>query len=849
MHCRVGPRSFVLLSGLRSSVSAYATDATATAQTHLFSLAGLPSRSAHISALGNLQGEEFLAAARTKRWWMGPSFGQKGAGVPTETQFLLVKLAKDAYAVMLPLVADGLRCTLRGSEDRNKSLLFAQMDSGDTQHTFTGMEPFMVVSVSESPFDAIKDAMSRAARQLATFELASEKRVSSDINLFGWCTWDAFYQHVDAAGVRSGLASLLSAGTPAKMLILDDGWQSVQDDEQETAEKPEQEEGVLNDPAQGEGKSLWEEMVASCYRNFVHNARHNAAQLHVWRWAAKTVLRKPLGQFFAENTPFTKRLSSFEANEKFEDKAKGTTLKALVRDLRETFGLRSVYCWHTLGGYWGGVSTTSEQMAHLQPRRTMPKPARSLLEVEPALAWDAAALRGVGQIPANKIREFFHGLHGYLADAGVDGVKVDGQSGMGPFGGAALVRTMVHEMERSVAKHFGNRCINCMCHSSENLFSYRSTAVVRAADDFYPRELLSQPVHLLNVAYNSLFLSHVGAPDWDMFQSSHADAALHAAARAVGGCPVYVSDKPGEHNAELLRKLVLPDGTILRCVDAGRPTKDVLFADANADGRTALKIFNKNARTAVVGAFNVQGAQWDRESRQFVEVPEAMREVRFEVKAQDVDGWSAAADAAHMRDAYVVMSHRDGKLRRMGNDEALPCSLEPRQWEIFTFAHIQHLEGIEWAALGLSEMLNGGGAVVESTLYASHAFVEAPEATLAPAAAPATTTTTIATTAFTQAAQAAQTALAATTATAAMATAATSSAAVMNADAVDTAAARASVVASVVLRASGRFVAYCSQRPRSVTSGEAQLAFEWDGHVLSVPFERGAAQTQLLISF
>ena len=76
------------------------------------------------------------------------------------------------------------------------------------------------------------------------------------------------------------------------------------------------------------------------------------------------------------------------------------------------------------------------------------------------------------------------------------------------------------------------------------------------------------------VAYNSLFLSHFGTPDWDMFQSAHPDAEMHAAARAVGGTPVYVSDRPEAHNFALLEKLVLPDGSTLRCTGAGRPTRE-----------------------------------------------------------------------------------------------------------------------------------------------------------------------------------------------------------------------------------------------------------------------------------
>ena len=96
-------------------------------------------------------------------------------------------------------------------------------------------------------------------------------------------------------------------------------------------------------------------------------------------------------------------------------------------------------------------------------------------------------------------------------------------------------------------------------------------------------------------ADNSLFLGEIGVPDWDMFTSTHKDAGMHAAARAVSGGPLYVSDRPGKHDPELLRKLVLPDGTHLRCSQPGRPTRDTLFTDPNTDGQSALKIWNTNA--------------------------------------------------------------------------------------------------------------------------------------------------------------------------------------------------------------------------------------------------------------
>ena len=104
------------------------------------------------------------------------------------------------------------------------------------------------------------------------------------------------------------------------------------------------------------------------------------------------------------------------------------------------------------------------------------------------------------------------------------------------------------------------------------------------------------------MAYNSLFLSHFGTPDWDMFQSTHPDAELHAAARAISGGPVYVSDAPDAHSAALLRSLVLPDGSVLRCEHGAKPTRQSLFDDPNADGTFRRPAYFEQVPAGVVAA-------------------------------------------------------------------------------------------------------------------------------------------------------------------------------------------------------------------------------------------------------
>jgi raffinose synthase len=124
--------------------------------------------------------------------------------------------------------------------------------------------------------------------------------------------------------------------------------------------------------------------------------------------------------------------------------------------------------------------------------------------LEPQIGYDAVTLFGVGLLTSElQLAAFYKQLHAPLHAAGVDGVKVDVQSGVpalggGVGGGPRLARMYTRAMEASVVEHFTEggteeagsgssaaaHCINCMCHSTENLYQYSTTAVARASDDF-----------------------------------------------------------------------------------------------------------------------------------------------------------------------------------------------------------------------------------------------------------------------------------------------------------------------------------------------------------------------------
>ncbi|KAG6431361.1 hypothetical protein SASPL_109440 [Salvia splendens] len=211
-------------------------------------------------------------------------------------------------------------------------------------------------------------------------------------------------------------------------------------------------------------------------------------------------------------------------------------LKALIGDLRREFpNLDDVYVWHALCGAWGGVRPGT---THLNSKVTS---AKAGVKTMFDLAVVMIEKGGIGLVDPNKANDFYEAMHSYLADAGVTGVKVD----------------VIHPT-----------IVKCRVKIS--------------GDDFWFEDPNGDPmgvywlqgVHMVHCSYNSLWQGQFVRPDWDMFQSDHICAEFHAASRAICGGPVYVSDKVGRHDLDLLRKLVLPDGTILRCQHYALPVGD-----------------------------------------------------------------------------------------------------------------------------------------------------------------------------------------------------------------------------------------------------------------------------------
>ncbi|MBL8057658.1 MAG: hypothetical protein JNK29_13225, partial [Anaerolineales bacterium] len=308
----------------------------------------------------------------------------------------------------------------------------------------------------------------------------------------------------------------------------------------------------------------------------------------------------------SEQTQLTgeRRLTAFGANAKF-----GGDLAPTVRMAKDEFGVTTFLVWHALAGYWGGVDGPSFPDYDVRSQARVFSPA--IRQHMPAAEFWWGPL--VGVVPPQHIHRFFHELHRRLREQGVDGVKVDNQAALegvaaGLGGRVNLMRRYHEALEGSAHVHFGGNLINCMSCSNEMLYGALNSTLTRTSTDFWPQRPETHGVHLYANAQVGVWFGEFVHPDWDMFQSGHPAGAYHAAGRAVSGGPVYVSDKPEVHDFDLLRTLVLPDGTVPRAQLPGRPTRDCLFHDPTREA-VLLKIFNRNAGTGVVGAFNARYAE------------------------------------------------------------------------------------------------------------------------------------------------------------------------------------------------------------------------------------------------
>ncbi len=322
-------------------------------------------------------------------------------------------------------------------------------------------------------------------------------------------------------------------------------------------------------------------------------------------------------------------------------------MKAAIEDLRAE-GIDKIGVWFPTTGYWKGFTDDgeAEEMADLiqmSPReRLIVKP-----ETEKAFA-------------------FFDRLCSKVRSWGGDFVKIDNQSfhrtnyaNIKPIGESA--RAIQVAIDSATGSNFGGALINCMGMTSECMFNRRSSAVCRCSDDFMPESRDWFAKNILECAYNGTLQGQYYVNDWDMWWTDDDQARKNSLCRAISGGPVYVSDKLGRTDGELLKPLILEDGRILRPDNSAMPTADCLAVDPTKSGKI-FKIQNRVGENGVAAVFNI-----DTENR-------------------SVSGTLGAADMGLADGEYAYYEYFTGEAGILREGESLTITLENNDvFRLYTF--------------------------------------------------------------------------------------------------------------------------------------------------------------------
>ncbi|GAB4849261.1 hypothetical protein Ancab_004065 [Ancistrocladus abbreviatus] len=684
----------VILSDVPSNIVATPSSFTAIAITDkptaspgcFVGFEALKPNSRHVMPVGELKDIPFMSIFRFKVWWTTHWVGRNGGDLEHETQIMMLDRSDSGrpYVLLLPLVEGPFRASLQPGQDDNIDVC---VESGSTKVLGQSFRASLYMQAGEDPFGLVKEAMKVIRAHLGTFRLLEEKAPPPIVDKFGWCTWDAFYLTVHPQGVWEGVKGLVEGGCPPGLVLIDDGWQSICHDEDPITDQ----EGMNR-------TSAGEQMPCRLIK-FEENYKFREYESP-----------KKMGPGLVSDVKPKKGMGAF------------------VRDLKEEFKtVEHVYVWHAFCGYWGGLKPNIDGLPEAEVVK--PKLSPGLEMTMEDLAVDKIVNNGVGLVPPELAHQLYEGLHSHLESVGIDGVKVDVihllEMLCEEYGGRVdLAKAYYKAISASVRKHFkGNGVIASMEHCNDFMFlGTEAICLGRVGDDFWCTDPSGDPngtfwlqgCHMVHCAYNSLWMGNFIHPDWDMFQSTHPCAEFHAASRAISGGPIYVSDSVGKHNFELLKSMVLPDGSILRCEYYALPTRDCLFVDPLHDGKTMLKIWNLNKFTGVLGAFNCQGGGWSRETRRNQCFSQYSKVVTCMASPRDIE-WKNGNQPFPLDgvEVFAMYLAKAKKLALLKPTHALEISLEPFNFELITVSPVMTLpeKSIQFAPIGLVKMLNSGGAL------------------------------------------------------------------------------------------------------------------------------------------
>ncbi|KAL4979738.1 glycoside hydrolase superfamily [Aspergillus desertorum] len=423
----------------------------------------------------------FFALTRVETSWLGPRQGKDK-----------LSLAEDAILCSF-LRTDGLHFVLLGVTVDDVLTVLESGPTGEvvikSQNDNSTPSRFQVLAAAADSFEIATSALIYEARKLVRPYAVMPQEGSKAQWLSEWCdglaycTWNGLGQDLSEEKILSALDDLRTTGIRIKTLIVDDNWQSLDN------------EGAVD----------------SWHRGWTH----------------------------------------FEANPKAFPKGLAKTV-SIIREKHKN--IEYIVVWHALLGYWGGISPEGSLAETYRTREVALKSTTrpSMLTIDPS-----------------EVRRFYDDFYAFLSRSGISGVKTDAQSFLDLLANSedrkAYGSAYQDAWTISSLRHFGPKVISCMSQIPQTIFhsqlpTNKPTIVVRNSNDFFPDIEDSHGWHVFCNAHNALLTRYLNVlPDWDMFQTQHAGdrgyAAFHATARCISGGPIYITDKPGQHDLQLIKQM------------------------------------------------------------------------------------------------------------------------------------------------------------------------------------------------------------------------------------------------------------------------------------------------------
>jgi len=282
-----------------------------------------------------------------------------------------------------------------------------------------------------------------------------------------------------------------------------------------------------------------------------------------------------------------------------------------------------------------------------------------------------------------KAPTFFSAFFDWVRRCGFGFVKVGNQRIMRAlYWGAEKVGRAAKAVEYGMqlaAEEKGLEILSCMSMAPENYSCFVLSNLGRVSIDYVPFWRGDAKLHTLFSVYNALLFFSIVYPDYDMFMTYDPHALVHLAVRVISGGTVYITDRPPEKtDVDLLRRILTPDGDVVRVDEPALPTEDILLRDSYNEP-VHLKAASKVGEASVVAVFNVNKDEIEVEDEVKVE------HLPYRVEAEE----------------YAYYGTLTGIKRSIRRGEGVKLKLKPLQVEVLTIAPV--IDGS--AAIGLTEWL------------------------------------------------------------------------------------------------------------------------------------------------